>query len=112
VDYPDRCEAVIEPLDLFKVASLSFSAPDTEAFPLLALAGRAISDGGACPAVVNAADEIAVAAFLSERLSFTGISEVVLETYERIRSAAALARTLEEITAADREARKIATNLI
>ena len=112
VDYPDRCEAVIEPLDLFKIANLSFFAPDTEAFPLLSLAGRAISDGGACPAVVNAADEVAVAAFLEEKLSFTGISDVVLRTYERMKSLATSLRTLEDIIAADREARKIATNLI
>ena len=60
VDYPDRTAAVIEPLDLFKVGSLSFMRPDYEAFPLLSLAKRAMTEGGAMGAVLNAADEVAV----------------------------------------------------
>ena len=111
VDYPSRTEAVIEPLDLIKLGSLSFFAPDTEAFPLLALAKRAISDGGAMPAVVNAADEVAVEAFLSERLSFVGIDRVVSRVYEKM-SGAASVTSLDGIIAADREARALARAII
>lgn len=111
VDYPTRTEAVIEPLDLIKLGKLSFFAPDTEAFPLLSLAKRAVSDGGAMPAVVNAADEVAVEAFLSERLSFVGIDRVVSRVYEKMRDAAAIT-SLDGIISADREARALARELI
>ncbi len=111
VDYPNRTEAVIEPLDLVKLGRLSFFAPDVEAFPLLSLAKRAISDGGAMPAVVNAADEIAVEAFLSERLSFIGIDKVVCEVYEKMSRAADIS-SLDGIISADREARALARALI
>ena len=112
VDYPDRCEAVVKPLDLFSVGTLSFMKPDTEAFPLLALAERAISDGGACPAVLNAADEVAVAGFLEEKISFARISEVVMQVYEEMRGAAVGAKTLEQIIAMDRAARLALSKLI
>ena len=110
VDYPERCPTSSAELDLFSVGALTFRAPDTEAFPLLALAKRAMIDGGAMPAIVNAADEVAVAAFLDERLSFLGISEVVINTYERMAGRAA--STVDELVAADREARRIAKELI
>ena len=110
VDYPDRCHTASDELDLFSVGALTFQAPDVEAFPLLALAKRAMTEGGAMPAVVNAADEVAVAAFLDERLSFLGISEVVIETFERM--SARDATTVDELVAADREARRIARELI
>lgn len=111
VDYPTRTEAVIEPLDLVKIGKLTFFEPDTEAFPLLSLAKRAIADGGAMPAVLNAADEISVEAFLSERLSFVGIDRVVSEVYEKMGHAAQLT-SLEEIISADRETRALARALI
>jgi 1-deoxy-D-xylulose-5-phosphate reductoisomerase len=107
VDYPDRNEAVADELDLIKLGKLTFMKPDTEAFPLLALAGRAMSLGGAMPAVVNAADEIAVGAFLDEKISFADIPKVVISTFEKM-TAHANDRTLEEILTADREAREIA----
>ena len=110
VDYPDRCPTASEELDLFSVGALTFRAPDTEAFPLLSLAKRAMTDGGAMPAIVNAADEIAVGAFLNERLSFLGISDVVCETYERM--SGRVASTVDELVLADREAREIAKKLI
>ena len=110
VDYPDRCPTSSAELDLFSVGALTFRTPDTEAFPLLALAKRAMTDGGAMPAIVNAADEVAVAAFLEEKLSFLGISEVVIKTYERMSGRAA--STVDELVAADREARRIAKELI
>ena len=111
VDYPHREAAVIEPLDLVKIGSLTFYPPDTESFPLLSLAKRAISDGGAMPAVVNAADEIAVEAFLNRKISFADISRVVADTYERMTSARTLS-SLEDIISADREARAMAEKMI
>ena len=111
VDYPERCESVAEPLDLFKVAKLTFATPDNEAFPLLSLAKESAMLGGAMPAIVNAADEIAVDAFLRERISFLRISEVVLETYNKLLDRKS-ETSLDGIIASDREARKIAKNLI
>ena len=111
VDYPDRTAAVIEPLDLFKVGTLSFMRPDYEAFPLLSLAKRAMTEGGAMGAVLNAADEVAVEAFLSEKLSFLGISDVVCETFERMLYAKELT-SLEDIFCADAEARLTASKII
>ncbi len=111
VDYPERCKSRSERLDLTSIGNLTFSTPDSEAFPLLPLAKRAIAEGGAMPAVLNAADEVAVAAFLSEKLSFIGISEVVLRTFDRLTSAKG-ARSLSEILDYDREARRVAEQLI
>ena len=111
VDYPDRCEAVTESLDFFKVASLTFSRPDTESFPLLALAKRAISEGGAMPAVLNAADEVAVAAFLDGKIGFCDISLAVGKTYEKMSDARGV-RELEGIIECDRRARDIAKTFI
>ncbi len=111
VDYPERCEGCIGELDLIKLGKMSFFAPDFEAFPLLSLAKRAISLGGGMPAVLNAADEIAADAFLSERLSFTGISEVVEKTFDKM-SHAKDAKNIDELVSYDREAREIAKNYI
>ena len=111
VDYPERCEAVMSELDFFKVASLSFARPDIESFPLLALAKRAIADGGAMPAVLNAADEIAVEAFLQGRIGFTDIFTVVEKTYEKMADARS-AVTIDAIIECDRRARSIAATFI
>ncbi len=111
VDYPCRMPSASAALDLFSVGSLSFARPDVEAFPLLALARQAIAMGGAVPAVMNAADEIAVDAFLEERIGFYGISDVVCKTLEQL-SAAKTAITVDEILAYDQEARAIAKSLI
>ncbi len=112
VDYPDRCNAATEELDLLKIANLSFAKPDCEAFPLLSLAKRAIKAGGAMPAVVNAADEVAVEAFLSEKLTFVGIMQVVAAVYEQLLSVGVKCKTLEEIISCDRLARKNAEKII
>ncbi|MBR2312520.1 MAG: 1-deoxy-D-xylulose-5-phosphate reductoisomerase [Clostridia bacterium] len=108
---PHRTEAVIPPLDLLQVGKLSFAAPDTETFPLLSLAKRAFSLGGATPAALNAANEIAVAAFLSRRISFLKLSDIVLRVTEDMPHAAG-AHTLCEILDIDREARERAQALI
>ncbi|MBQ8289380.1 MAG: 1-deoxy-D-xylulose-5-phosphate reductoisomerase [Clostridia bacterium] len=111
VDYPERHATQSEPLSLEKIGRLTFMSPDTEAFPLLALAKRAMSAGGACPAIVNAADEIAVGAFLRGELKFYRISEAVAETFEKMPYARD-ERTLDGILAMDREARAICGEII
>ena len=111
ITYPDRAPAVIEPLDLFKQGKLTFAKPDLETFPLLKTAYRCLSLGGAVPTVLNAANEVAVAAFLSDSLSFCGIAEVVCETVERLSDAAA-ETTLDGIFAYDRQARIVAREIM
>ena len=107
VDYPDRCPSASRPLDLIGVGGLTFHAPDTVAFPFLDLARRAITLGGAMPAVMNAADEVAVAAFLDGEIGFTDIYDTVINTFERL-TAHKTTASLDGIIAADREARAIA----
>jgi len=75
--YPDRLQSGVGSLDLFKIARLDFEAPDTLKFPCLRLAFDALKVGGNAAAIMNAANEIAVAAFLNERIRFTQINEVV-----------------------------------
>ena len=110
VDFPDRREAVSDELDLIKIGSLSFFEPDTNAFPLLSLASRALKLGGAMPCVLNAADEVAVGAFLSERISFSDISEVVESSFDRMLGASA--DSIDELILCDRETRKITEKII
>jgi 1-deoxy-D-xylulose-5-phosphate reductoisomerase len=112
VDYPNRERGCVEPLDLFALGKMTFARPDTYTFPLLDLAKSAFFAGGACPAVVNAADEIAVEAFLGEKISFAKIPEVVIRTYDTLLQGAKYARSLEDIIGYDREARKIAKEYI
>ena len=107
LDYPERREGVGTPLDFISLGKMTFARPDTTAFPLLAMAKRAFFEGGACPAVLNAADEVAVEAFLNGKISFTDISKVVIGTYEMM-GGARYARSLEDILASDKEARAIA----
>ena len=111
VDYPDRCEGVCEPLDLFKLGKMTFAKPDVVTFPLLDLAKRAFFAGGACPAVLNAADEIAVDAFLNEKIRFVDIPAVIMRTYD-VLGGARYAKSLEDIIGFDREARRITKEYI
>ena len=111
VDYPDRCPSASKELNLFEVGALTFHRSDTEAFPFLDLAREAIKLGGAMPAVMNAADEVAVGAFLEGRLTFTGIYRVVTDTFSRLLDRRD-ENSLSGIIAADKEARKIADELI
>ncbi|RCV89254.1 1-deoxy-D-xylulose-5-phosphate reductoisomerase [Billgrantia montanilacus] len=78
--WPERIDAGVEALDLFQVARLDFEAPDEAAFPCLRLAREAMVAGGTAPAVLNAANEIAVDAFLAGRMGFAGIAELVERT--------------------------------
>ena len=107
VDYPDRLFGDFEPLDLAKIGRLTFFEPDYEAFPLLSLAKRAFSDGGAMPAVVNAADEVAVERFLSGEISFAEISRLVISVYEKMTDARR-EHTIDGIISSDRRAREYA----
>ena len=111
VDYPERNSSVADELDLFKLGKMTFANPDYDAFPLLALAKRAMSLGGAMPAVLNAADEIAVSAFLAGKLSYLGVSELVIKVFEKLTDRATVI-ALDEIIMADREARRLASELI
>lgn len=111
VDYPDRFESTSSELDLTKIGALTFSEPDTEAFPLLNLAKRAYSLGGAMCAVMNAADEEAVDAFLKGRIRFFDIANVVINTFDNL-TAMKNVTSLEEIICADRLSRKTALEYI
>ena len=111
VDYPERAPSKSKRLDLISLGSLTFAEPDREAFPLLALAARAISLGGAMPAVMNAADEVAVSAFLEGKIGFTDISDTVISVFERL-SHYKDTQELDGILAADKEAREITEKLI
>ena len=111
VDYPQRRPSKAKELDLFEVGSLTFRRPDTEAFPFLDLAREVITQGGAMPAVMNAADEIAVDAFLKGKLTFHDIFRVVTDTVRGMSDMSGV-HSLEGIIAADREARRRALELV
>src|SRR3954449_11696509 len=102
--YPERSATPVPPLDLASGVTLEFGAPDLETFPLLALARQAGEDGGTYPCVFNAANEVAVAAFLAGRLPFLGISDVVAETLDHAEGSNA--RDLDDLIAADADARR------
>jgi 1-deoxy-D-xylulose-5-phosphate reductoisomerase len=104
--YPERAATSISPLDLTGGLILEFSAPDEDAFPCLALARAAGEAGRTAPCVLNAANEVAVGAFLDGRLPFLGIAEVVERTLNEIE--APLVRDLEELVAVDAKARVVA----
>ena len=82
--YPGRLPAPAERLDLTKVGALSFEAPDTDRFPCLALARQALLAGECAPAILNAANEVAVAAFLAGHIRFTRIAELIAEALGRV----------------------------
>jgi 1-deoxy-D-xylulose-5-phosphate reductoisomerase len=100
----------IEPLDLAAVGALTFEQVDVEAFPCLRLAGEAARAGGTAPCVLNAANEIAVHAFLDGRLRFLEIAEVIERTLSELGSEPVLA--FESLYEADRRARELASGLV
>ena len=101
--YPERIDAGVPPLDLFQIARLDFQAPDFERFPCLKLAYEALAAGGTAPAILNAANEVAVEAFLARRLSFPGIARLVARVLEILPATAA--ESLAQVEAADALAR-------
>jgi len=108
--YPERIAAGVEALDLFKIARLDFYPPDFERFPCLRLAYDALRAGGTAAAILNAANEIAVAAFLERQLPFLGIPRLIAETLESL--PAGPEGSLGDVLAADAEARRVAGDLL
>ncbi len=108
--YPERIDAGVEPLDLFKIAHLDFSAPDFERFPCLRLAYDALSEGGTAPAILNAANEVAVAAFLERQLPFLGIPRLISATLAAV--PVGPEGNLADVLAADADARRLAVQMI
>lgn len=112
--WPDRMPSPSAKLDFAEVATLTFEAPDPDRFPALRLIREAVARGGAYPALLNAANEIAVAAFLEERLKFGDISrvtETVMEHSDRKNWPSALS-SLEEVMDADQKGRKLAQDAV
>ncbi|MEP6341836.1 MAG: 1-deoxy-D-xylulose-5-phosphate reductoisomerase [Maricaulaceae bacterium] len=113
--WPDRMSAPVEPLDLVKIGSLSFFEPDMERFPGLALARDSLKLGGQAPNVFNAANEVAVEAFLNKRIGFMDIPAVVEKTLSRQKSENSFGNSLssvEDIISCDKQARLTANDLI
>lgn len=108
--WPERIDAGVAQLNLTQLASLSFSEPNLNQFPCLSLAFSAAKAGGTAPAVLNAANEVAVAAFLDEGLPYLKISEVVERTLSNLNLASA--DSLDSILAVDVQARQLATRFI
>jgi 1-deoxy-D-xylulose-5-phosphate reductoisomerase len=107
--WPRRMPAPVERLDLQKVAQLTFESPDPARFPALRLAREALCAGGQMPTVLNAANEVAVAAFLKGKIGFLGISDVVEAALEK--QVPQIPGSIEEIFEIDCEARALATSL-
>jgi len=110
LSYPERIELPLEPLDLCRLGQLTFSEPDAKRFGCLGLAYRALEVGGTAPAVLNAANEIAVEYFLQDRICFMAIPELIAATLDRHQVAEL--NTLEDALQADRWGREQARRLI
>ena len=108
--YPERFESGATPLDIFTVKHMDFEPADLERFPSLRLAYEAIQTGGTMPTILNAANEIAVEAFLNEQIRFTDIPVVIEKTMQEIPMQ--IADSLETILATDTHARTVANQII
>jgi 1-deoxy-D-xylulose-5-phosphate reductoisomerase len=108
--YPERLDLAVERLDMARIGKLEFFAPDYDRFPCLALAYRAGRLGGTAPAILNAANEVAVARFLEEKLAFTDIPQVIASVLDAARVEAGTG--LEQVLAADAWAREAAAERI
>jgi 1-deoxy-D-xylulose-5-phosphate reductoisomerase len=108
--YPDRVPSTFERFDFAKYPSLTFEKPDTETFANLALAYEALNQGGIMPCVLNAANEIAVDAFLHEKISFLQISEIVEACLDKTTNKQK--PSLEDYFTCNSESRKLASSLI
>jgi 1-deoxy-D-xylulose-5-phosphate reductoisomerase len=108
--YPERSAAPVPKLDWRQPRAWEFHAPDFDKFPLLRLAYTALETGGSATCTLNAADEVAVEAFLERRISFPAIAEVVEETLEKtpVRQPA----TIDDILEIDRESRSLCRELV
>jgi 1-deoxy-D-xylulose-5-phosphate reductoisomerase len=108
--HPDRVDVPVPQLDLAEVGSLTFEPVDVDAFPCLRLAREAAAAGGTAPCVLNAANEVAVHAFLDGRLAFIGVSEVIDRTLQRLGSQPV--HSFDSLYDADRAAREAAADLV
>ncbi|MEQ1816150.1 MAG: 1-deoxy-D-xylulose-5-phosphate reductoisomerase [Nitrosomonas sp.] len=104
--YPERIESGVPALDMFKVAHLDFEEPDFKRFPCLGLAYQALASGGNMPAVLNAANEIAVESFLKERMKFTAIPAMIEHVMQTVQQEDIT--TLEDVLKTDTLARDVA----
>lgn len=107
--WPERHTSGVESLNLFDVARLDFEEPDMERFPCLRLAFESVEAGGGAPAVLNAANEVAVDLFLNEKIRFTQIPQLIEGALEKLGSRAAA--DLDELLALDQESRLVAEQL-
>jgi 1-deoxy-D-xylulose-5-phosphate reductoisomerase len=105
--YPGRLPAAAERLDLTRVGALTFEEPDAERFPCLALARRALLEGGIAPVVLNAANEVAVAAFLAGHVRFVQIPELIDRALARV--SARRLDAIETCVDVDAETRRLVT---
>ncbi|MEM9085467.1 MAG: 1-deoxy-D-xylulose-5-phosphate reductoisomerase [Pseudomonadota bacterium] len=108
--YPERMKTPLEPLDLTKVGTLTFEAPNEELFPATRICREAIQAGGGAPAILNAANEIAVGAFLNGEIGFLQITALVEETLRAVTSAAP--GSLEDVLELDAKTRAVATDVL
>ncbi|MEM9311589.1 MAG: 1-deoxy-D-xylulose-5-phosphate reductoisomerase [Pseudomonadota bacterium] len=108
--YPARMETPLEPLDLASIGQLTFEAPDETRFPATRLAREAIQQGGGAPATLNAANEVAVAAFLDGKVAFGQITQIVEETLAAL--SAPSPGSMNDVLALDADARATAENLV
>ena len=108
--WPERIESGVEPLDIFDVAKLEFEKPDLHRFPCLKLCYQAMQAGGSASIALNAANEIAVEAFLQRKIAFTAIAGLIESVLQKITITDA--NTLDEILIADQSARELAKSHI
>tara|TARA_B100001123_G_C15114557_1_gene948852 strand:- start:661 stop:1083 length:423 start_codon:yes stop_codon:yes gene_type:complete len=108
--WPERCESGVDTLDIVSIARLDFEAPDTDRFPCLSLARNAMRVGGTAGAILNAANEAAVAAFLAGRIPFTDIAALIEKALEEI--PARDADTLELVLEDDAKSRTYVDELV
>jgi len=108
--YPERVASGVAQLDLTQVGTLQFEKPDFNRFPCLALAFEALRAGGTAPALLNAANEVAVQAFLDERIGFRRIDRVIAQVMEELPHGAA--SSIEAVMAQDALARAAAERII
>ncbi|WP_313035209.1 1-deoxy-D-xylulose-5-phosphate reductoisomerase [Acinetobacter sp.] len=108
--WPERIQTHVPALDLFTNQQLDFQEPDTIRFPALKLARQAMQSGGLAPAILNAANEIAVAAFLQNNIGFTDIAQVVEQTLNQVEGGAA--ESIERILQVDQMARSVAQQIV
>ncbi|AMM29813.1 1-deoxy-D-xylulose-5-phosphate reductoisomerase [Acinetobacter pittii] len=108
--WPERLQTRVPALDLFEYSQLNFQAPDIQKFPALDLARQAMRAGGLAPTILNAANEVAVAAFLNQQIGFTNIPQVVEHTLQKLENS--VADNIESILNKDKVARHIAQQYI